>query len=250
MNDVARSDRLVKLGDSALSVADPAADVRGRTVLAQDGEPIGKVDDLFVDERRRRVRFLQVAAGGVLGLGERHVLLPVEAVTRVDADHVHVDQTRQRIAGAPRYDPRIEAPPDYYAGVYEWFGAAPFWNPVEVPHDSPVREEIPVGTEVVGSDGEKVGEIVAAFRDYVVVQTGVLFPSDRYVPTSALAGDDGERVKLVVTKTRALEQPWRAIPPSTRGVRSEKRERRGRGRPIGRPRPRLDPFCPAALLPC
>jgi hypothetical protein len=212
VTDAALSHRLVKLSDAALSVADPAEDVRGRTVLVRDGSAIGEVDDLFVDEGERRVRFLQVAAGGFLGLGEHTFLLPVEAVTGVDSGHVHVDQARERVAGAPRYDPAIAAPPDYFAGVYEWFGAAPFWTPVEVPPDSPARDEIPVATAVVGSDGEKVGEVVAAFRDYLVVQTGTLFPSDRYVPTSAIADYDGERVRLTVTKQQALQQPWRRIP--------------------------------------
>jgi hypothetical protein len=206
-----RTGRLVRLSDTELTVADPAADVRGRAVLDRSGEAVGEVDDLFVDQRERRVRFLQVTAGGFLGVGGRHVLLPVEAMRRVDANHVHVDQ-RERVVGAPRYDPAVVPPPDYFAGVYDWFGSRPFWTPVAVPEDDPESADIPTGTEVVGADGEKVGEVVGVFRDYVVVQTGAVFPSDRYIPRSAIRGYDGERVRLTVTTEQALDQPWQSIP--------------------------------------
>lgn len=41
---------LVKLSDSNLRLADPAEDIRGRKVLDKEGEEIGDVDDMFVDD--------------------------------------------------------------------------------------------------------------------------------------------------------------------------------------------------------
>jgi len=77
-----------------------------------DGQDVGRVSALFVDSAERKVRFLQVASGGVLGVGERRVLLPVDAVTRVVVDHVCVDHTRERVAEAPVYDPNLTDRPD------------------------------------------------------------------------------------------------------------------------------------------
>jgi sporulation protein YlmC with PRC-barrel domain len=71
---------LVNLGDTGLTVADPNADVRGRAVVDHNGEEIGKVDDLLIDDRERRVRFLRVGHGGFLGIGASHFLVPVDAV--------------------------------------------------------------------------------------------------------------------------------------------------------------------------
>jgi sporulation protein YlmC with PRC-barrel domain len=66
---------IVRLGDTDKKV-DSTEDVRGRKVMDRQGEEIGKVDDLMVDEREFKVRFLEVASGGVLGLGATKVLIP------------------------------------------------------------------------------------------------------------------------------------------------------------------------------
>jgi len=119
---------LVKLGDTDLTVRDAAADVRGRTVVDRTGEEIGEVDGLLLDRQETKVRFLEVAAGGFLGLGERHFLIPVDAVTRIDDDHVHVDQERQRVVGAPAYDPALTREQTYYEDLYGHYGYAPYWG--------------------------------------------------------------------------------------------------------------------------
>jgi hypothetical protein len=72
--------------------------------------------------------------------------------------------------------------------------------------------QIPEGTDVVGSDGEKVGKAIGATASYVVVEKGFFFPTDYYVPTSAIANYDGERAHLSVTKDEALHQGWDVIP--------------------------------------
>jgi uncharacterized protein (TIGR02271 family) len=68
------------------------------------------------------------------------------------------------------------------------------------------------GTDVVGSDGDKVGEIVAVQPNYIVVEKGFFFPTDYYVPTSAVANYDGDKVYLSVTKDEALNQGWDSMP--------------------------------------
>jgi sporulation protein YlmC with PRC-barrel domain len=78
--------QLEKLGDSSLTIEPEAADIRGRTVKERDGEEIGEVDDLFVDVQERRVRMMQVASGGFLGLGESKSIIPIDAITKITED--------------------------------------------------------------------------------------------------------------------------------------------------------------------
>lgn len=122
---------LVRLSDSDLELADKAEDIRGRKVVDKNGDEIGHVDDLFVDETAGKVRFLQVAAGGFLGLGEKKFLVPVDAITRIDDEHVHIDQTRQQVIGAPEYNPTLEEKDDndYWSGLYGHYGYTPYWGP-------------------------------------------------------------------------------------------------------------------------
>lgn len=119
---------LVRLKDTDLTVT-PDDDIRGRTVLDPDGEDLGTVDALLIDDAEQRVRFLEVGSGGFLGIGEKKRLIPVDAVVRVD-DEVRVDVTRQTIAGGPAYDPEVvEYSPDYYGDLYGYYGYAPYWAP-------------------------------------------------------------------------------------------------------------------------
>lgn len=115
------------IGDDKLMTADPAVDVRGRQVLDKAGQDIGHVDDLLVDDREHKVRFLRVAAGGFLGLGEAKFLIPVDAITKVDKKAVHVDQTLDHVTGGPRYDPKLMDDP-HLNDVYSHYGYGPWWG--------------------------------------------------------------------------------------------------------------------------
>src|SRR5215211_3146334 len=73
---------------------------------------------------------------------------------------------------------------------------------------------IPEGTEVVAADGDKVGKVIAAQGDYLVVEKGFFFPTDYYIPRSAVASYDGDKAYLAVTKDQALNQAWGVAPDS------------------------------------
>jgi sporulation protein YlmC with PRC-barrel domain len=119
---------LVRLSDTDLTVADRADDIRGRDVLDMAGEQLGEVDDLFIDGRERKVRFLQVASGGFLGLGTTKFLIPVDAIMRVTEDAVYISQSRERVAVAPAYDPTL-VDERYQDEVYGHYGYPPYWAP-------------------------------------------------------------------------------------------------------------------------
>jgi sporulation protein YlmC with PRC-barrel domain len=119
---------LHRLTDSDLQLADPKADIRGRKVKDVAGEEIGKVDDLLIDEDEQKVRFIEVASGGLLGLGETKSLIPVEAVARITDDEVHINQSRAKVASAPRYDPDLRER-RHLSEVYGYYGyGTPYWG--------------------------------------------------------------------------------------------------------------------------
>jgi len=68
------------------------------------------------------------------------------------------------------------------------------------------------GTEVFGSDGDKVGKIVAVTNRYFVVEKGFFFPNDYYIPMSAVSTYDDGKLYLTVTKDEALNQGWDVQP--------------------------------------
>jgi len=120
---------LRKLSDTGETVANPDEDVRGRKVVDSSGEEIGRVDGLMVDDEKT-VRALRVESGGFLGLGGKHVMIPVEAVTRVTPHAVSIDRGRERLRDAPVYDPALidDRDENYWGGLYGYYGFAPYWG--------------------------------------------------------------------------------------------------------------------------
>ena len=113
------------LGGASEAPDDPNANLRGKDALDRAGERVGQVDGLLIDEEERRVRFLRVASDPLLTGVVRHALVPVEAIVRVEADRVHLDPLRERIASAPPFEADHLYPPKYYAGLLDFYGYGP-----------------------------------------------------------------------------------------------------------------------------
>ena len=116
---------LSKLSESAHILSDPAEDIRGRKVRDPDGEDLGKIDDLLVDSEHGKVRFLWIEHGGILGFGATPSFMPVEAITRITDDTVHVDESRDRVSGAPRYDPKTIDGSELFEKLFGYYGYLP-----------------------------------------------------------------------------------------------------------------------------
>jgi sporulation protein YlmC with PRC-barrel domain len=109
---------LVRLSDSEFILEDQTQDIRGLDVYDTNGEEIGTVEGLDVDTQERKVRFLDVGAGGLLGLGERSFLIPVEAVREVNDDGVVVDQSREKVVSSPPFDTSVVPQASYQRDLY------------------------------------------------------------------------------------------------------------------------------------
>jgi sporulation protein YlmC with PRC-barrel domain len=120
---------LLRLSNTGLVLADASQDVRGLPVKDVEGATIGKVVDLLIDDTEKRVRFLLVSTGGVLGIGEERFLVPVDAIAAIHKDHVHIARTRDHVTSGPRYDPQVthEQQEPLFADAYAFYGVLPFW---------------------------------------------------------------------------------------------------------------------------
>jgi sporulation protein YlmC with PRC-barrel domain len=116
---------LVKLSDSALELRNPNQDLSGRKVFDNNGEEIGTVEDLLADVMERRVQFLDVGAGGLLGLGEKHFLIPIEAVLEVKENRVIIDQSREKVVDSPPFDPKVVPDPEAQREANDYYGYPP-----------------------------------------------------------------------------------------------------------------------------
>jgi sporulation protein YlmC with PRC-barrel domain len=119
---------LEKLSDTDLVLASKEEDIRGRSVMDSAGEKIGKVKDLMIDPGESKVRFLHVAGGGVLGIGDKEFMIPVDAITRIDEDNVYLSHNLEHVKGAPAYDPSLTPDDRFFEDVSGYWGYSPYWT--------------------------------------------------------------------------------------------------------------------------
>jgi uncharacterized protein (TIGR02271 family) len=71
---------------------------------------------------------------------------------------------------------------------------------------------ISTGADVYGADGEKVGTVAAVYPGYIVVEKGFFFPTDYYIPMSAVSSASDGQITLNVAKDAALNSGWDTVP--------------------------------------
>jgi sporulation protein YlmC with PRC-barrel domain len=113
---------LIKLRDSDLPRDATAKALLDGDLYDRDGEKIGTVKDLYLDTEDEDVRFLDVGAGGFLGLGEKHFMVPMEAVTDTSGGGVTIEQSREKVEGSPELDTKGVPEDAYQQEVYDYYG--------------------------------------------------------------------------------------------------------------------------------
>ncbi|HZG68851.1 MAG TPA: DUF2171 domain-containing protein, partial [Herpetosiphonaceae bacterium] len=73
-------------------------------------------------------------------------------------------------------------------------------------------QRIQQGTNVYGSDGDKVGDVAEVGSNYVLVQKGWLFTRDIYIPLSAISSVDEDGVYLNIPKDQVNSMEWDIAP--------------------------------------
>ena len=113
---------LIKLRDSDRPRDATAKALLDGDVYDRDGEKIGTVKDLYVDTEDEDVRFLDVGAGGFLGLGEKHFMVPMEAVTDTSGGGVTIEHSREKVEGSPELDTEGVPEDAYQREVFDYYG--------------------------------------------------------------------------------------------------------------------------------
>jgi len=70
------------------------------------------------------------------------------------------------------------------------------------------RWNVRQGAEVRSADDEKLGKVIAVEGNYLVVEKGFFFPTDYYIPASAISSANDDTIYLSVGKDQALNSGW------------------------------------------
>lgn len=99
--------------------------LRWRQLIDCDGDRVGTIEAIAVDEQTGRVEFIEVGRGGFLGFGAERFLVPVTRIVRVEEKSVQIDRPLVGLEGVPGYEPDRLTDPAYCQHVRDW------WRPQE-----------------------------------------------------------------------------------------------------------------------
>lgn len=215
----------------------------GKDVIAVDGEKIGTVDRLVLDNETHNLTKFVVHKGMIFSEDR---IVDLDMVSKVDADgNIHLsvasdderrlpafvedtyrvaseEETRHleygTLTGTAPYAP-IWIAPGGASGSYRP-GEGPFFHGAETTSGTlETRTNLPedtmtmdTGTDVIGSDGDKVGEIEELVTDEhgnttaFVVKSGFIFTHDVRIPIEAVERMSGDHVRLNITGDEAEQR--------------------------------------------
>jgi uncharacterized protein YrrD len=210
----------------------------GMDVFASDGDKVGSVDRIVVDSNTKQVHKLVVERGF---LSRESKLVDIDMVTSRQDDGLRLDLTSDQVNELPDYVEHtfVEVPRDDWdslpfiqpnaggAGGYlygapnlgrgyegaqdSFFDAAPANAPILEQQSNIPETDVMIseGTDVYGSDGDKVGSVDeiligedGAINGFVVSK-GFIFKSDVRIPIDWVASTGDDRVLLCVTAAEA-----------------------------------------------
>ncbi len=111
-----------------------ASDIIGSNVQNRQGEDLGEISDLAIDPQSGRVAFAILSSGGVLGIGDKQIPVPMKALSFRD-DKVVINITKEKLEKAPSFEK--DKWPDVtdrnkYEKTYQYFGVRPHWEESEM----------------------------------------------------------------------------------------------------------------------
>jgi|SRR5829696_7731185 len=109
--------------------ARPQHDLRGQGVLDPGGRYLGYVENLYVDEDDRQLRFIDVVTEGFLGLGRKHHLLPIEALIPSEEARrlglygaIELQVDRETVERSPTFPNPLAGPePEFQEAIRQYY---------------------------------------------------------------------------------------------------------------------------------
>ncbi len=81
-------------------------------------------------------------------------------------------------------------------------------------------ESVVQGADVFGMDGKTMGTVREVYNDSFLVQKGVVFPHDYYIPYRYVAKASDDEVNLTLMSHEAQSQDWSQRPSATSGAQT------------------------------
>lgn len=114
-----------------------ASELDGKNVENPQGEKLGDIKHVVIDPSNGRIVYVALSVGGFLGMGDRVVAVPWEAIktmrTDDDKEKLVLDASKDHLKAAPEYMAsearwREMSDPVYVEKVYVYYKVSPYWH--------------------------------------------------------------------------------------------------------------------------
>ena len=100
----------------------PHHELRQKNVLDSGSRELGEVANLYVDDDRE-LHFVDVVTSGFLGLGKKHHLVPVEAISEEGPGTITLEVYQETVESAPTFpNPEVGPDEEYQRTIREHYG--------------------------------------------------------------------------------------------------------------------------------
>jgi sporulation protein YlmC with PRC-barrel domain len=109
-----------------------ASTLTGDKVMNQQDETLGEIDQIMLDVPRGKIAYAVMSVGGFLGMGERLLAVPWQALRLDTVDKCfRLDADKARIENAPGFDK--DRWPDmadtrWATDLHSYYGTKPYWD--------------------------------------------------------------------------------------------------------------------------
>ena len=104
----------------------------GDSVVSRRGEDLGRIEELMIDPEEGRVSYAVVSVGGLLGMGDKLLAIPMQALhlSRGDKSFI-LDVDEEKLKNAPGFDkdnwPDM-ADTQWGSTIHSYYGRTPYWD--------------------------------------------------------------------------------------------------------------------------
>jgi len=118
-----------------------ASQLKGKNVETPTGEKLGDVKEIVLDPANARINYVVLSVGGFLGVGDKHVAVPWEAIKLMkdgDKEKATLNITKEKLGQAPEFhsgDAKWAemSDPIFIGRVYEFYAVRPYWSASSAP---------------------------------------------------------------------------------------------------------------------
>ena len=104
----------------------------GNDVVDSQGASLARLEEIVLDVSAGRIAYAVLSLGGVLGIGERLLAIPWEALRREPENRrLILDLPHDKLDKAPSFhknDWPDMSNPEWGASVYSYYGYRPYWE--------------------------------------------------------------------------------------------------------------------------